>query len=90
MYGVANLIVTPDGMLVVGETPGEAVDQFSRRIVLLATTDGIDYEPVIDNVEMFSQATVTAGTLFEGRIVMVGNSYPSGEAELAYQWVWTP
>ncbi len=88
MYRVANLIVTPDGMLVVGETPGQAVDQ--ARIVLLATTDGIDYEPVIDNVEMFSQATVTAGTLFEGRIVMVGNSYPSGEAELAYQWVWTP
>lgn len=86
MYGVTNLIVTPDGMLVVGlNSPSNDQDQ----IVLLATTDGIDYEPVIDNVEVFSQAIVTAGTLFEGRIVMVGNSYPSGEAELAYQWVWT-
>jgi hypothetical protein len=87
MYRVANLIVTPEGMLVVGETPGEEIDQ--AWIVLLATTDGIDYVPVIDSAEMFSQATATAGALFEGRIVMVGHSYPSSEAELAYQWVWT-
>jgi hypothetical protein len=74
-------------MLVVGlNNPSNDQDP----IVLLATTDGIDYEPVINNVEVFSQATVTAGTLFEGRIVMVGHSRPSGETELAYQWVWTP
>lgn len=88
MYAVANLIVTPDGMLVIGWRSGEAVNQ--GEIVLLATADGIDYKPVIDSAELFALAFETAGTLFEGRIVMVGNSYPSSEAELAYQWVWTP
>ncbi len=88
MYAEANLIVTPDGMLVVGSTPGEEVNQ--GEIVLLATADGIDYKPVIDSAGLFALAVETAGTSFEDGIVLVGERLRPDGAEFGYQWVWTP
>jgi hypothetical protein len=89
MYTVGDLITTPHGLLVIGVNPGEAVDQ--GDVVLLATTDGLDYELVIDRAGIFSQAEESAGTWFNSQVVMVGYEYPPGtERAPAYQWKWTP
>lgn len=89
MYSVGDLITTPHGLLVIGVNPGEAVDQ--GDVVLLATADGFDYEVVIDRAGIFSQAEESAGTWFDGQVVLVGYEYPSGTGTApAYQWVWTP
>jgi hypothetical protein len=89
MYAVNDLITTPHGLLVIGVNPGEAVDE--GDVVLLATTDGLDYELVIDRAGIFSQAEESAGTWFNGQVVMVGYEYPPGtETAPSYQWMWTP
>ena len=86
---VGDLVVTPNGMLVVGSVPGSADNHTDT--ILLATEDGITYEPVSDTVGVFSDAYVTAGTWFHDRIVLVGREpYSETGGGLAYQWVWTP
>jgi len=89
MYGVKDLIVTPYGMLVIGHVPGSAGNHSDA--VLLATTDGLDYELVIDRAGIFSQAEESAGTWINDQVVMVGYEYPPGtETAPAFQWMWTP
>jgi hypothetical protein len=89
MYEVGDLIVTPHGMLVIGHAPGEAGNH--QDIVVLATEDGISFEPVPDPDGLFADAVHTSGTFFDGRVVMVGHALYSepGDAP-AFLWDWTP
>lgn len=89
MYGVEDLIVTPYGMLVVGHVPGPVGNH--ADVVLLATSDGTRYDPVIDIDGAFTDAVQTSGAFFDGSVVMVGHQpYSETNAGIAYQWVWTP
>ncbi|MEA2011241.1 MAG: hypothetical protein U9N78_11105, partial [Actinomycetota bacterium] len=89
MYEVGDLIVTPYGMLVIGNAPGEAGNH--QDIVVLATEEGITYEPVPDPDGLFIDAAHTSGVFFEGEVVTVGHALYSEESGAqSYKWVWTP
>jgi hypothetical protein len=89
MYGVEDLIVTPYGMVVVGHASGVMGNH--TDVVVLATEDGIQYEPVLDPDGVFLNAVQTSGVFLEGSVVMVGHQpYSETNAGIAYQWVWTP
>lgn len=89
MYGVEDLIVTPHGMLVVGHVPGPVGNH--ADVVLLATSDGIRYDPVLATDGAFTGAVQTSGAFFDGSITMVGHEPDSDVSQgIAYQWVWTP
>lgn len=89
MYGVEDLIVTPYGMLVIGHVPGSAGNHSDA--VLLATEDGISYELVADTDDIFVDASVTAGTVLDDHVVLVGHEvYSDTDQGNAYQWVWKP
>lgn len=89
MYGVQDLIVTPQGMLVVGHLPGPVGNH--ADVALLATSDGTHYDSVLDPDGVFTDAVQASGAFFDGSITMVGyEPDPAASQGITYQWVWTP